>query len=279
DYLPYSQLSQADIPNYFTYASTFTLGDHMFVSLKGPSFPNHLYPIAAQSGGAIGNIANADHWGCDAQPNTTVEVIDSNGNITTQYTCFDFPIIGDSLDEAGISWLFYTPMSSFWNPLDAIAHIRNTSLWTQKQADSTQFISDALSGNLPGVSWLIPPFTFSEHAPDGSCEGENWTVQQINAVMQGPAWGSTAIFVVWDDWGGLYDHVAPPQLDVFGLGLRVPLLIISPYAKPGYITKTQYEFSSFLKIVEERFGLASLTARDAAANDMLDAFDFTQTPL
>ena len=280
DYLAYSQLTQADIPNYWEYASHFGLADHMFVSLHGPSFPNHLYAIAAQSGGAVGNFINGDKWGCDASPMATVEVIDDQGNVTNQYPCFDFPVLADSLENASISWIYYSPPGSDWNGLDAIAHIRNTSLWTQRVADQTQFISDAQASNLPAVSWLVPPSLFSEHAPNSSCQGENWTVQQINAVMQGPDWATTAIFVVWDDWGGFYDHVPPPpDLDQFGFGPRVPMLIISPFAKPGYISHTQYEFSSFLKIVEERFGLSSLTNRDAAANDMLDAFDFTQTPL
>jgi hypothetical protein len=111
------------------------------------------------------------------------------------------------------------------------------------------------------------------------CAGENWTVQTLNALMQGPEWNSTAVFITWDDFGGFYDHVPPPQVDQYGLGPRVPMLIISPYARPGYISHTQYEFSSFLKLVEERFNLAPLTMRDANANDMQDSFDFTQQPL
>jgi phospholipase C len=104
-------------------------------------------------------------------------------------------------------------------------------------------------------------------------------VQQINAVMNGPLWNSTAIFLTWDDYGGFYDHVAPPDLDIYGSGPPVPLLIISPYARQGYISHTQYEFSSVLKFVEERFNLQPLTARDNDASDMTDSFDFTQTPL
>lgn len=276
DYLLYSQLLSTDIPNYFTYASNFVLGDHMFVSLHGPSFPNHLYMIAAQSGGAIGNMV-ADKWGCDAASYSTGQVIDGHGNITMQYPCFDFATLGDSLENANLSWTYYAPNGSDWNAFDAINHVRNTALWTQRIALDSQFAVDALAGNLPSVSWLVPPSLFSEHPSNGSCAGENWTVQQVNAVMQGPDWPTTAIFVTWDDWGGLYDHVAPPGSgDQFGFGPRVPLLVISPYAKTAYISKTTFEFSSFLKLVEERFGLPTLTNRDAAANDMLDAFDFTQ---
>jgi phospholipase C len=104
-------------------------------------------------------------------------------------------------------------------------------------------------------------------------------VQQINAIMQGPQWSSTAIFLTWDDYGGFYDHAVPSKLDQFGLGPRVPMLIISPYSIKGKISHTQYEFSSMLKFVEDRYGLPTLTLRDAQANDMSDSFNFSQTPL
>jgi phospholipase C len=122
------------------------------------------------------------------------------------------------------------------------------------------------------VSWLVTTSNLSEHPPASICEGENWAVRQVDAAMQGPTWESTAIFLTWDDFGGFYDHVPPPKLDLFGLGPRVPLLIISPFAKSGLISQTQYELSSFLHFAENRFHLAPLTARDAIANDMEDSF-------
>ncbi len=280
DYLCMTQQVQADVPNYFSYATSFALGDHMFSSLKGPSLPNHLYTIAAESGGVIGNPAgNLSSWGCDAPVGTTVPVVDNEGNLTNQFPCFDFQTLGDLLEAAGISWKFYSHADNAWNSYDAINHIRNTSLWTTNIASDTQFITDAGDGQLPAVSWLIPEGDESEHPINSTCNGENWTVEQINAVMQGPDWSSTAIFVFWDDFGGFYDHVAPPISDQYGLGPRVPLLIISPYAIGGYISHTTYEFSSLLKFVEERFGLPPLTERDANANDVLDSFNFNQTPL
>jgi len=124
----------------------------------------------------------------------------------------------------------------------------------------------------------MPRFAESEHAPSGLCPGENWSISIINAIMRSPYWSTTAIFLAWDDWGGYYDHVPPPSVDYFGLGIRVPLIIISPYAKPGII-HTQYEFASVLKFAERTFGLPTLTQRDAEANDLMDAFDFGQTPL
>jgi len=128
------------------------------------------------------------------------------------------------------------------------------------------------------VSWVIPPSEASEHPPASICAGENWTVSVLNALMQGPDWNSTAVFLTWDDFGGLYDHVAPPQVDQFGLGPRVPLLIISPYAKSGYVSHTVSDHTSILKFIETRYHLQPLTSRDAQANPMLDSFDFTQRP-
>jgi phospholipase C len=166
-----------------------------------------------------------------------------------------------------------------WSALDAIDHIRNTSLWADHVVPTAQFVADAATGKLPAVSWLVVSADQSEHPPASVCVGENWTVQQLNAVMQGRDWKSTAMFLTWDDFGGFYDHVPPPQVDNFGFGPRVPLLIISPYAKKDFISRTFYEFSSVLKFIEERFSLPPLTDRDSEANDMLDSFDFDQRPL
>ena len=118
----------------------------------------------------------------------------------------------------------------------------------------------------------------SEHPPASVCVGENWTVEQINAIMLGSNWESTAIFLTWDDFGGFYDHVSPPVVDNFGFGPRVPFLVISPWAKPGFIDHTALEFSSVLKFIEERFDLDALTARDQDAADLVDAFDFKHGP-
>ncbi|HUY13275.1 MAG TPA: alkaline phosphatase family protein [Terriglobia bacterium] len=283
EYLSYSQLTQADIPNYYTYARQFVLADQMFSSLHGPSFPNHLYTIAAQSGGVISvPLNNTFNWGCDAPGNTSVQVLDNLGDISDVFPCFDFPTLADNLDTAGIDWKYYAPPENArgyqYSTYDAINHIRNSSLWSQHVVLDTQFVTDAANGNLAPVSWLVTGNN-SEHPPNSTCQGENWTVAQINAIMRGPDWNSTAIFLVWDDFGGFYDQVKPPNFDQYGLGPRVPLIIISPYARPGYISHTQYEFSSVLKFIEDRFNLPSLTERDAAANDTTDSFDFTQQPL
>jgi phospholipase C len=208
--------------------------------------------------------------------------MDSKGEISKEPPCFDFPTLADRLETANVSWKYYAPSRGeegyAWSAFDAIKHIRNTSLWTSKVVPDAQFVEDARNGRLPAVSWLVTGVA-SEHPPYSTCKGENWSVEQLNAVMEGPDWASTAVFITWDDFGGFYDHVPPPSVDRFGLGPRVPLLIISPYARKGKVSHTQYEFSSFLSLVEKRFFLAPLTERDSKANDMLDSFDFTQHPL
>ena len=272
-----AQLTQADLPNYFAYATQFVLADNAFPSIKGSSFPNHVYSIAASSGGIIstGAISTA---GCEAPSGITNIFMDQFGNTSLIYPCIDIQTLGDLLTAAGVSWKSYAPSHTGWNAYIAINHIRNTEQWTEHIVPYTNFTNDALQGNLPSVSWLVSNHE-GEHPVASSCYGENWTVDQINAIMEGPDWNSTAIFLVWDEGGGFYDHVPPPTLDMFGLGPRVPMIIISPYAISGKISHTLYEFASVLKFIEERFDLPNLTERDAEANDLTDAFNFNQSPL
>jgi phospholipase C len=289
DYMSCSQYTQADLPNYWTYAQTFTLADHFFSSLHGPTFPNHLYTVAAQSNGVISNNYNpttADpNYGCDARTGTTVQILNSDGTYSYVKPCFTIQTLADLLQSAGLSWRYYAPGKGqsgyLWNTLDAISQIRNGPLWKTNDLPYTQFLTDAQNGQLPAFSWLVQPGNVSDHPPSSVCAGENWTVQQLNAIMQGPDWNSTVVFLTWDDFGGFYDHVPPPSVDTFGLGPRVPFIIISPYALPNHISTTQYEFSSVLKFAEERFNLPNLGARDAnpSLNDLTDSFDFTQAPL
>ncbi len=301
DYLGFTQLQQSDIPNYWKYAQNFVLADNMFSALNGASFPNHLYTIAAQSGGVWNNTlqinGHGQLWGCDANPATQVPVLALNLVVTKPFPCFDFQTLADLLDGAGLTWAFYAPpvgtAGYVFSTYDAINHIRNTALWKEHVFLDTQFASDAKAGKLPNVAWLVTTGKSSfgtggsggnssvdnnEHPPGSVCTGENWTVAQMNALMSGPNWSSSAVFLTYDDFGGFYDHVPPPPVDIYGLGPRVPLVIISPYAKTGYISHTQYELSSVIKFAEEVFGLPSLGQRDAIANDTTDSFDFTQSP-
>src|SRR6266700_198045 len=154
DLLGYTQMHQSDIPNYFAYAHQFVLADRMFSSLEGPSFPNHLYTVASQSGGAISNPTDPNViWGCDSDSTTTVAVMDNSGHVTNQYPCFDFKTIADSLQSAGVSWRYYAPgfgqNGYARSALDAIKHICNGSLWSSNVVADSQFARDAQSGSLP----------------------------------------------------------------------------------------------------------------------------------
>jgi len=288
DYLSYSQMGQADLPNYWTYATNFVLADNMFSSLQGPTFPNHLYIMAGQSANVISNPKYFNkgsnvwmNWGCDAESQVRVTTLNSANKQVNVFPCFDITTVADELESAGVTWRYYAPpqgVSGYqYSILNAINHIRNSDLWSERVVNNSQFITDAMNGNLPQVSWVVTG-PGSEHPPTSTCFGEDTTVSQVNAIMQGADWPTTAIFLAWDDFGGFYDHVPPPVEDKFGLGPRVPLIIISPYAKTGYISHTQYEFASILRFIEDRFGLPALTERDSSANGPEDSFDFTQSP-
>jgi phospholipase C len=288
DYEGYTQMYPEDIPNYWSYAQNFVLADRMFQSTNGPSLPNHMYAIAATAKGVITiGLKTAGHqkdWGCDAPKDTFVQQMDSLGAIADVFPCLDFDTMADSLNNKGVSWKFYAPsfgeQGYVFSVFDIVKHIRYSNYWNTNVVPVDQFVSDAQHGNLPAVSWVVTGVG-SEHPPGSTCLGENWSVSQINAIMQGPAdqWDSTAIFLVWDDFGGFYDHVYPNAIDEYGLGMRVPMIIISPYARKGYISHTTYEMSSVLKFIEQDFELPVLTDRDKRAHDMLDSFDFTQKPL
>ncbi len=289
DLLSYRQFSSTDIPNYWYYAQHFTLSDQMFTSYHGPSLPNHLYTVGATSNGVldlpIDLLApenNAPSSGCDATPSTTVRTLDADGNLDAAFPCFDFQTLADELQSAGISWKYYAPGKGeagyVFSVLDAVNHIRNSDLWAEDVVPDAQFAEDALAGNLPAVSWVVTGKA-DEHPPNSTCVGENWSIQQINSVMQGPDWDSTAIILVWDDFGGFYDHYPPPQVDGFGFGPRVPMIVISPYSAAGKVIHTQFEFSSILKTIESRFGLSPLTQRDTAAKTVWGMFNFNQNPI
>jgi len=280
-----AQLNATDLPNYYAYANNFVLGDNHFTSLHATSFPNHLYTIAATSGGVIsqGILASAPsktEVGCRADEGTTAQRIDQYGNITAQYPCYDFLTLGDLLTSAGVSWKSYAPANIAYNAYNAINHIyNNTTVWNQIYAPDTQFVTDVKNGNLPSVSWLVT-LGGNEHPPISTCLGQNWAVQEINAVMQSTKYWvtePTLIVMDWDDFGGFYDHVAPPFEDLYGLGPRSAVLIISPFSKPGYVNHSQTEAASILKFIEERFGLPSLGQRDLIVNDISDALNFNQS--
>lgn len=285
-YLCYQVGSQSFIPNYWNLAQNYVLGDNAFSSLEGPSFPNHLYMVAAGSGpdinhSVIGN-PGPGNWGCDGPSNDQVLLY----NKTKVFPCFTFSTLADEMTMANVSWKYYAPGQGqggyIWSSLDAFSSIRNTSLWASNVVNWTTFAKDAHNGNLPAFSWVTPPWIDSEHNTTSTCVGENWTIQLINAVMSGPDWASTAIVVSWDDFGGYYDHVPPQQVDALGYGFRVPLLVISPYAyvtgNPAdpHVDHTSLEFSSVLSFAETVFNIPSLGRRDTTAGNLMSALDFSQ---
>ena len=292
----FSQFGPKGIPNYWHWAEEFVLGDRFFESMNGPSFPNHLYSIAATSGGTVEGPLhvrlfhspitdlNVKHWGCDANPEETIRVFGPEGKFETNEMrpCFDFPTLGDSLNDAGISWRMYAPNEHhrgyIWSAFDAIRSIRLTDQWRKRVLDVDGMWDDLRQGDLPAMTWIVPDFPESEHPRDSVCQGEMWSTRVVNEIMRSPAWRSTAIFITWDDWGGFYDHAPPPTVDYFGLGIRVPLLVISPYAKRGFIDHTVGEFSSILRFAEDNFGLQPLTERDTNTTNLSEAFDFSKRP-
>jgi phospholipase C len=286
DNLCLTQFQQADIPNYWAYAQNYSLADAAFSSVESGSYPAHLMLVSGSSQTTIDNPRSsiAAQWGCDAVPGTNVPTMLSDFVVSSTFPCFSATTIGGLADVAGVSWKAYTSVNGesgyVYNPFRSFSTIFDSSDWTSKVVTEGDFVTDALAGNLPALSWVTPPSADTDHPPDSACVGENWTVQQINALMQGPAeqWNSTVLVVVWDDFGGFYDHVPPPYRDEYGLGIRVPMLIVSPWAIPG-VYHTQVEFASVLRFMEETFGLPSLGGADAIANDMQDAFNYTQTPL
>jgi phospholipase C len=139
-------------------------------------------------------------------------------------------------------------------------------------------VQDIEAGRLPAVTWITPRFELSEHPEYSFCHGENWSTEVINAIMGSPMWEDTAIFLTWDDYGGFYDHVPPPQVDGFGFGIRVPMIVLSPYARQGAVSHELGEFSSVLRFIEDNWSLGRLTHRDRRATPMLSAFDFSQSP-
>jgi phospholipase C len=286
----YTQLHRDQLPNYWHWAESNVLFDDFFASAQGPSFPNHLYSIAAQSGGAHDNprrIPGVTHgsntFGCDAPKEQLVAVYDSEGRVKMVAPCFDFLTEGDLLNDAGIPWAYYAATEQqkgyIWSAYSAIRRYRmHPDRWTRYMFPVDDVVRDIKANRLPPITWITPRFELSEHPEYNFCHGENWSTKVIDAIMSSPMWKDTAIFLTWDDYGGFYDHVPPPQVDDFGFGIRVPMLVISPYARQGKVSHELSEFSSVLRFIEDNWGLSKLTHRDRQATPMLSAFDFKQEP-
>ena len=268
------QYRRSDIPVDWDYATHFGLGDNFFTSAASSSTPNHLSMIASQTAGEAETISKV--LGCAAPPNHVVLQRNALGNESFGLPCYDVPTIPDELTRAGRSYRFYGTMPHW----DASRWVR--SLAGVPAAPATAIISDVVNNQLPSVSFVTPDSDpTSDHAPQPTQPAQNFESSIVNSVMQSSAWSSTAIFITWDDFGGYYDHVPPPVVDAIGLGPRVPLLVISPYAKAGYISHKQGEFASFDKFIENVFGLPRLGQRDSltTTSNLMDFFNFSQTPI
>jgi phospholipase C len=279
-YPQYGYVPRAQVRPYWEMAQQYVLGDEMFASALDGSYVAHQYLIAGWAGGAY-DLPAAEPWGCDASPENAVGLLNNAGQPSgLVFPCFTYPTIADELDAKGLSWRCYAPQTGdgySWTGYDAIAGIRKGPDWKKDVVHpETRLLHDVAGGQLASVTWVIPSSPLSDHAGSGSKRGPSWVASIVNAIGGSKFWSSTAIFVTWDEWGGWYDDVAPRQLDYNGLGFRVPLLCISPFAKSNYVDHAHYEFGSMLKFIEQRFDLPSLGQTDVRAAAPLNCFNFQQ---
>jgi len=240
---------QEDISRYWAAAQQYVLCESYFTSVMSESLPNHLYLVAGTCGGIID----------DTVPATVT-----------------FPPIFEQLDQKAITWKVYSSTTTW---LQNFAYVQSTPSAKANFVAAGQFSTDLQTGALPDVSWIIGAPGGDEHPSADIQLGENSVADQVvNGLGNSQYWDSVAIFVTWDCFGGFYDHVPPPQVDPYGYGFRVPCLIISPFAKSGYLDSSTNDHTSILKFIEDRYGLSSLSTRDAAANNLSEAFDFAQAP-
>jgi len=304
----FKYVDPADVQPYFQMAEQYTFADRMFQSNQGPSFPAHQYIISGTSAPAPGSkffvaenpggvINSTVNTGCTSPPAEFVAQIDPLGVETPIYPCFEHQTLTDLLDSANITWRYYTPSpGSIWTGPNAIQHMCGPnavppnatactgSEWKNHVALATTkvpapVLTDIANKQLPAVSWVIPTGQESDHAGLDDGSGPSWVASIVNAIGNSSYWSNTAIFIVWDDWGGWYDHVAPQVLNSYEYGFRVPLIVVSPYAKPAYISHVKHDFGSILKFIETTFKVPSLGYADARADDLSDCFDYRQTPI
>ncbi len=305
-------VNPSDVQPYFQLAEQYTFGDRMFQTNQGPSFPAHQFIISGTSAPtATSNLFDAENptggpnsflqSGCLSPPGEFTYLIDPAGNESTTYPCFDHPSLTDELNERGISWRYYTPTAGvIWTAPNAIQHMCvpnppppnatacTGSDWTNSVViPETQVLTDIISGKLAQVSWIMPTGANSDHAGmTTSTGGPSWVASVVNAIGNSPYWSNTTIIITWDDWGGWYDHVPPKVVNDgtswgsgYIYGFRVPLIVVSPYARAGYISHVNHDFGSILNFVEQVFGLPSLGYADAYADNLSDCFDIKQTPI
>ena len=302
DFKAYAYIDRQELAPYWVMAQTYVLADAMFPTEFGGSFTAHLTAIAGtddiSDSRAEVNYPTHTPNDCDSPPGTKSSLVDQHRNVgrgNGPFPCFtQFNTIAQVLDQGKVSWKYYADKhldAGIWSPFEAIHYTRYGRDWHRNvKAPETLVLRDIANNKLAQVSWVTPSPPDSDHPGTHSDKGPSWVTSVVNAIGEGPYWNSTAIIVIWDDWGGWFDNASPPQLDFRGLGIRVPCLIISPYAKMGashngYVSHTQYEFGSILKFIEQVFNLprigpssSGLLYTDSRATSIIDSFDFTQSP-
>ncbi|MBV9720128.1 MAG: hypothetical protein JOZ77_12485 [Candidatus Eremiobacteraeota bacterium] len=272
---------------YWDMAAEWVVADRMFQSQLDESFVAHQYVIAAQA--AWSDDLPTGEWGCGGGKYDTVATITitRNPDGPSIHPCYDYTTLADEVDAAKLSWRFYaatygSPSSgdgTAWSSFRAIRHIRYGADWKYVVSPNWKFITDVRAGHLANFTWITPVCDDSDHVNCPGNYGPSWVAALVDTVGKSKFWNSTAIFVQWDDWGGLYDHVAPPYLGRDSTGFRVPLLVISPYAKHHHVSHVQYETASVLRFAEDLFGLRQMSDADArAASPATDCFDFNRKP-
>jgi phospholipase C len=299
--LPYQYVLQSDVQPYWDMATQYGLANAMFSTQGSGSFTAHqdLIRGGSEVGGnesLIDDPTSNSAWGCDSPAGTATNLLTTNGdykkatgpfpcsNQFPYYGSYDYTTLADSFDANGVSWKYYTPAfkkgtsSALWNAFDVIYPVRNGSEWgTNVTWPETNIFNDLTSGTLPQMSWVIPDACNSDH-PGYTCDsGPSWVTSVVNAVGQSSYWNSTAIIVVWDDWGGFYDPVSPAPLDnQGGPGFRVPMIVISPYVPANEISQTKYTFGSIVKFVEDTYKLNCLNTLDCSSTSIADMFNYSQ---
>ncbi|HEY3675905.1 MAG TPA: alkaline phosphatase family protein, partial [Candidatus Tumulicola sp.] len=287
-------------------AQQYVLADHLFSTQGSGSFTAHqdlirggteISPTETLIDFPWNKISPSYDWGCDDNPGSNSAYITNklqyfgaspapNYTPSGPFPCFTYKTLRDLLDAKSVTWKYYAPQlgsdlaSGWWNAFDAIHDVRYGPEWgTNVVSPETTIFSDISGGKLAAVTWIVPKFNNSDHPGSKPDDGPSWVASIVNAVGQSQYWNSTAILITWDDWGGFYDHVKPPLTDTMGgLGFRLPLLVVSPYAKTGYVSHTQYEFGSIVRYIEDNWNLGRLGTTDTRANNILDCFNFNQQP-
>jgi phospholipase C len=257
----------------------------MFASNLDGSFIAHQYIVAAYASRGVDGPYGA--WGCEGGPGDNIATLTKKRQFGTPVSsCFTNPTIASEADSNGVAWKFYTGSiygdGGLWNSYQADSDIYYGPDWTKDVINPpSQFLTDIAAGKLAAITWITPTYENSDHPGVDSNTGPAWVASLVDAIGTSPFWNSSAIFIMWDDWGGWFDPVKPVFKDYDGLGFRVPLIMISPYAKQGSVTEVQYETSSMLRFMEDNFGLAPMAPSDTRANDPAsdpNSFDFTQQP-